>query len=57
MKKEYQAPVLRKSKLKALTLLSGSIPVVPGTVTDQQYGKENSIFDSVFRNESEDDDI
>lgn len=48
MKKIYKAPALRESKLKALTLLAGSLEVNTEQGTTQQYSKESSIFDSVF---------
>lgn len=48
MKKAYKTPALRESKLKAMTLLAGSLDVDPNTGTTTQYSKQNSIFDSVF---------
>lgn len=53
MKKIYKAPALRESKLKALTLLAGSLTVDPTVTTGTQYSKEASIFDSVFSREEE----
>lgn len=56
MKKAYKTPAIRESKLKAMTLLAGSLEVVPGTGTTQQYSKQNSIFDSVFSPAEEDEE-
>lgn len=48
MKKTYKTPALRESKLKAMTLLAGSLDVDTNTTTSSQLSKQNSIFDSVF---------
>lgn len=53
MKKTYKTPALRESKLKAMTLLAGSLDVNPEVGTTTQYSKETTIFDSVFSPEEE----
>lgn len=55
MKKIYKTPSLRESKLKAMTILAGSIEVDPTKGTTTQYSKESSIFDSVFSPKEEEE--
>ena len=55
MKKIYKTPSLRESKLKAMTILAGSLEVDPSVGTTQQYSKESSIFDSVFSPKEEEE--